>query len=1025
MRDLSQLELLTNASAVIQDIETVQDRPDMVTGRNALTTALNAGQLNAPVFLSRDLARYALLAYQFEQITHDQMVSTLLHWGAIKDYNLNYFNIKLKHLTQYTLDKNDTHSREIFEQFTTIESIEYQENSEVLLAPSKEKKDTIFKALLQENIPVSERSFLTFETNQNELPELIKVFKEKHFKFFQPKQLSDKKTYLVMIPSISMIQTTLNHMGPSQRTLVPRIGDDTFEDVFRMHCEDKHPIGISYPLPGFERLEADTYSSGRFGFALHDLYHITILVFTPFTSLLKTLVNTGKEIIANTESQALKNAETNVSELMMDNEFREYTQMDFLTKYSSSGHSERLKNPEMAFINIIHAILIRREEFKKAINAYHKMAHFLTEKQQKKLALFCKWSDDGGALQQFVGALIQNIVNDADKCKQAGISLSRLLDLLHPLNPKLLTDYKPPNTYGGSTLRMDTFLECIQLFRTHLFNKKPIESSFLSHYFLFSEQLSNAVLANDVALCKQLLSCDDYKCYITQIDHVGNNQQPLVAQAIAHGYVDIVQLLGLAGANVSSGAALITAAKNKNSAMLACLLKMGASPYENDEHSLGAIDYCLQNGDSEGLRVLLQKVSLSDQELEVYTKAEGGRYIHQNCQTIIEKYKRFKRNLYSYVLYNNNKAENLRLIIEENTEGFAYTTLIDRGSFSFPFITAIKSADELTRLNEHVPIDFHFKDKMHNNLLHFVFQHNFEEEKNNLIQEMLNHGVNPMQLNAVKSSPLHLALVSQNMSLLKQFLLCKGCSFSQKDIYSIVSILEMAGWNNKIKEIIKLAIHHGLDLSKQFLTTDVDLHNRKRYTKLLSFWTILRNTPIDSSNKALNSALELRKMCIENGADPDELDFNGELELTYAITNDLEEYVLYLLDHGANINKVNANGDSALHWAVKQGKVNFVKLFLANNAHRFTNQDNQTPLEIATLHGEMEIQKLLKDTVYQTPTSSALGLFANKIMDIPKVEDTVNNNSTPSMLGLFANKITDIPKIEDSVTQVQSIREAA
>lgn len=130
---------------------------------------------------------------------------------------------------------------------------------------------------------------------------------------------------------------------------------------------------------------------------------------------------------------------------------------------------------------------------------------------------------------------------------------------------------------------------------------------------------------------------------------------------------------------------------------------------------------------------------------------------------------------------------------------------------------------------------------------------------------------------------------------------------------------------------------------------------------------ILRRRPLHVAIVALEDdpSLDAVKMLVAAGADLDEpsLGLGGGTPLLCALFNDHAHAALYLLDAGADPNRVGGEGDSPLRWAVEQGDHAMVELLLDRGAHRsidgFGGWEGATALGIATRRLDAEAVSML------------------------------------------------------------------
>lgn len=114
-------------------------------------------------------------------------------------------------------------------------------------------------------------------------------------------------------------------------------------------------------------------------------------------------------------------------------------------------------------------------------------------------------------------------------------------------------------------------------------------------------------------------------------------------------------------------------------------------------------------------------------------------------------------------------------------------------------------------------------------------------------------------------------------------------------------------------------------------------------------------------NAALNGHFnELRKL-IEEGAPVNEPhSISGWTALTAAATWEHKEIVVYLIQHGANVNVVGLANDTPLYHAARRGNLEIVKLLLEAGADpALKTKFGSTPLTAAVSGGHLETAKIL------------------------------------------------------------------
>ena len=68
MRNLTQLPLFKNSGSILEELEQYRDTPEMQEGAKQLVQALNASEMSSPAFYHPSLPKYALCAFEKEEI---------------------------------------------------------------------------------------------------------------------------------------------------------------------------------------------------------------------------------------------------------------------------------------------------------------------------------------------------------------------------------------------------------------------------------------------------------------------------------------------------------------------------------------------------------------------------------------------------------------------------------------------------------------------------------------------------------------------------------------------------------------------------------------------------------------------------------------------------------------------------------------------------------------------------------------------------------------------------------------------
>jgi uncharacterized protein len=141
---------------------------------------------------------------------------------------------------------------------------------------------------------------------------------------------------------------------------------------------------------------------------------------------------------------------------------------------------------------------------------------------------------------------------------------------------------------------------------------------------------------------------------------------------------------------------------------------------------------------------------------------------------------------------------------------------------------------------------------------------------------------------------------------------------------------------------------------------------------LLSLILLARSHWLVDAVKAGN--VEIAKVLLAAGGDPDAPDSTGACPLDYAAFDNRPDLARLLLEYNAHIN-VEMGGSTPLDLAVARGNLEAAKLLIDNGGDvRRVYPSGRTPLHIAALKGNTEMVKLLIDRGADVDKRDAVGM---------------------------------------------------
>ena len=124
---------------------------------------------------------------------------------------------------------------------------------------------------------------------------------------------------------------------------------------------------------------------------------------------------------------------------------------------------------------------------------------------------------------------------------------------------------------------------------------------------------------------------------------------------------------------------------------------------------------------------------------------------------------------------------------------------------------------------------------------------------------------------------------------------------------------------------------------------------------------------------AVNGHIDVVKLLLESGGDPNRVNNYGETPLHLAARSRCVQAVKILIDAVADLNAPDKWGDSPLYYAVRNNHLDMVKLLLDAGAKLIGNGHRRTPLHWAALWGNSDMVKLLLNEGADPNAATILG----------------------------------------------------
>ncbi len=1000
-------KLLVNAKNVGKDLEEWQKDPSLQKKRDELVRALKSTEeehyLQHPIFKDEQYPVYALMAYQNEEISLEQMTSVAINWCAFSDYSKDM--VKIKH---HQLKQGDLATQRELVQFLNLQTTPFVNQEQKL---SLQNRQAIFDQLYQPNVPASERCFIIFELKDKKtLAPILRRILELGFTYFMP--IPKGSGYRVLIPSFTMIKIGFAPVGFQSFSFIPKIGDDAANDVFQMHEANEHPFGISFP--GHEHDEADGLKAGKFGFILHELYHIFILQHNELLKAINALVKLGNAF-TDQQTSTQNTTLTLAVNTMIDGEFREFTAQAQPQKMIPNNFNikEILSNEVKFFLCISRAFFFHNQAKLLQENPDNITIHPDGNLQNLMVNPLSSVNlkDDEEIIKKLIAFWFADIFNNPSKWKELGVNITTLVNFLDESSQasimfnKAMEETDNLLSKGTIGFMQDAINVTRSVFKQILFQSNLNQDhgkSWCETFLRLKDELfalaksphTTVDMLNDFYVRNKV---DEYLENIDMTDEHGqtalhyalkNNPSPEVTQWFLQKGADKNRICGPSQKSIGDvlGTRPLHLAAQHQPMLVAVLLEEGADPYVYDHEKRSPVGISIERGDVPTLKTFLTVVSLSAPYLAYL---QQNNKIHANCQALLQDYASFKKELDNEDLkYKDNALEIFSRIpnshqfnwdtcldnkfSEENEYAYrfdhgSYQSLVEASSPQLLQVLIVEKKCKVNRRNREGKTP----------LLHYGAKSWYGHDELECINILLENGASVNEEDNQGNTFLGLVIGKGDVSIVE-----KLKSFPQK--MSHISIYEKlllkliqqdAGkqWSNSAIALFKAVVECGFDLNTKIpmpknVSANLFVKEQMQLT-MQTPWSLIRNFPImvqasfsifrSSQLGRLNAPIELRKFCVEKGADPNQNDYAGNPELITAVRNNWLDYAKLLVSKGADVNITDNEGNSPLHVAAEFNKTDFVILFLQAGALQFENNKDETPRSVAEINYHVDCIELL------------------------------------------------------------------
>ena len=192
-------------------------------------------------------------------------------------------------------------------------------------------------------------------------------------------------------------------------------------------------------------------------------------------------------------------------------------------------------------------------------------------------------------------------------------------------------------------------------------------------------------------------------------------------------------------------------------------------------------------------------------------------------------------------------------------------------------------------------------------------------------------------------------------------------------VHIVNYLLDDCGANKELKGIYEVELDHSRHEVSPLWCSAVA--NKLEVVKTLIEHGADINSPSDTQSTPVRSAcfmtnISVVKILVEHGADIHKPNINGGTCLINSVQS--EELCVFLLSKGVDVNAKDNSANLALHYAIREGRLDTVKVLLKYGSdHMASNDFGDDALQTAALRGYKSIVRFILETTSQTKEKAA------------------------------------------------------